>query len=64
MACRKFDIEAIKNYYEDMFELSLNFQTVQSNRISNYLEACHVNKAPEIDNISCRCLKDDVMCRY
>ena len=47
-----------------MFELSLNFQTVQSNRISNFLEACHVDKAPEIDNISCRCLKDGVMCWY
>ena len=35
-AARKFDIEAVKNYYNDMFDLNhnkLNFQTVQPNTI-------------------------------
>ena len=60
---RKFDIEAVKNYYSDMFDLNhnkLNFQTVRSYTISNLLKACHINKAAEIDDISGRFLKDGV----
>ena len=58
---RNFDIETIKNYYNEMFELShnkLNFQTVKSNTTSNLLKACTVNKAAGIDNVSGRFLKD------
>ena len=58
---RNFDIETIKNYYNEMFELShnkLNFQTVKSNTISNLLKACTVNKAAGIDYVSGRFLKD------
>ena len=61
---RKFDIEAVKNHYNDMFDLShhkLNFQTVRSNVISNLLKACNVNKATRIDNASGRFLKDDAV---
>ena len=61
MAARKFDIEAVKNYYNDMFDLchnKLNFQTVQSNTISNLLKACNVNKAAGIDDVSGKFLKD------
>ena len=61
MASKKFDIEAVKDYYNDMFELShnkLNFQTVQPNTISNLLKSCNVNKAAGIDNVSGRFLKD------
>ena len=61
VASKKFDIEAVKDYYNDMFELShnkLNFQTVQPNTISNLLKSCNVNKAAGIDNISGRFLKD------
>ena len=60
-ASKKFDIEAVKDYYNDMFELShnkLNFQTVQPNTISNLLKSCNVNKAAKIDNVSGRILKD------
>ena len=42
-ASKKFGIEAVKDYYNDMFELShnkLNFQTVQPNTISNLLKSC------------------------
>ena len=59
MASKKFDIEAVKDYYNDMFELShkkLNFQTVQPNTISNLLKSCNVNKAAGIDNVSGRFL--------
>ena len=52
---------AVKNYYNDMFELNhskLNFQTVQSNPISNLLKACNDNKAVGIKNISSTFLKD------
>ena len=52
---KKIDIEALKNYYNDMFELS---QTVQSNTISNFLKACNFNKATRIDDVSGRFLKD------
>ena len=44
-----------------MFDLShnkLNFQTVQSNTISNLLKACNINKAAGIDDVSGRFLKD------
>ena len=61
VASKKFDIEAVKDYYNDMFELShnkLNFQTVQPNTISNLLKSCNVNKAAGIDNVSGRFLKD------
>ena len=61
MPAKKFDIKAVKNYYNDIFELShhkLNFQTVQSNTISNLLKACNVNKAARIDDVSGRFLKD------
>ena len=54
-------MEALKDCYNDMFELShnkLNFQTVQSNTISNLLKSCNVNKAARIDNASGRFLKD------
>ena len=50
---RKFDADAVKNYYNDMFDLShnyLNFQTVQPNAISNLLKACNVNRAAGIIN--------------
>ena len=60
-ASKKFDIEAVKDYYNDMFDLShnkLNFQTVQPNTISNLLKSCNVNKAAGIDNVSGRFLKD------
>ena len=60
-ASKKFDIEAVKVYYNDMFDLShkkLNFQTVQPNIISNLLKSCNVNKAAGIDNVSGRFLKD------
>ena len=60
-ASNKFDIEAVKDYYNDMFELchnKLNFQTVQPNTISNLLKSCNVNKAAGIDNVSGRFLKD------
>ena len=63
MAARKCDIEAVKNYYNDVFDLShnkLNFQAVQSNTISNLLEACNINKAAGIDDVSGRFLKDGV----
>ena len=36
----------------------LNFQTVQSNTISNLLKACNINKAAGIDDVSGRFLKD------
>ena len=60
-ASKKFDIEAVKDYYNDMFDLShnkLNFQTVQPNTVSNLLKSCNVNKAAGIDNVSGRFLKD------
>ena len=60
-ASKKFDIEAVKDYYNDMFDLShnkLNFQTVQPNTISNLLKSCNVNKAAGIDNVSGKFLKD------
>ena len=63
VAARKCDIEAVKNYYNDVFDLShnkLNFQAVQSNTISNLLEACNINKAAGIDDVSGRFLKDGV----
>ena len=45
-----------------MFDLShnkLNLQTVQSNTISNLLEACNINKAAGVDDdVSGRFLKD------
>ena len=44
-----------------MFKLShdkLNFQTVQSNTISNFVKLCNVNKAAGIDNVCSRFLKD------
>ena len=53
------DIESVKDYYNDMFELShnkLNFQKVQRNTISNLLKSCNVNKAAGIDNVSGRFL--------
>ena len=59
---RKFDIEAGKNYCNNMFDLShnkLNFQRVQSNTISNFLKTCNINKAAIIDDVSGRFLKDD-----
>ena len=59
-ASKKFDIEAIKDFYNDMFELSrnkLNFQTVQPNTISNLLKSCNVNKTAGIDNVSGRLSK-------
>ena len=62
MASKKFDIEAVKDYYSDMFELShnkLNFQSIEPNTISNLLKSCNVNKANRIDNISGRFLKDE-----
>ena len=43
-----------------MFKLShdkLNFQTVQSNTISNFVKLCNVNKAAGIDNVCSRFLK-------
>ena len=58
---KTIDIEALKIYYNDMFELShnkLNFLTVQSNTISNFLKACNFNKAARIDDVSGRFLKD------
>ena len=61
VASKKFDIEAVKDYYNDMFELchnKLNFQTVQPNTISNLLKSCNVSKAAEIENVSGRFLKD------
>ena len=61
-ASKKLNIEAVKDYYNDIFELShskLNFQTVQSNTISNLLKSRNVNKAAGIDNVSGRFLKDD-----
>ena len=61
MASKKFDIEAVKDCYNDMFKLShnkLNFQKVQPNTISNLLQSCNVNKAVGIDNVSGRFLKD------
>ena len=60
VASKKFDIEAVKDYYNDMFELShnkLNFQTVQPNTISNLLKSCNVNKTAGIDNVSGRLFK-------
>ena len=60
-AIKKFDIKAVKVYYNDMFELShnkLNFQIVQSNKISNLLKACNVNKAARIGDVPGRVLKD------
>ena len=62
-ASKKIDIEAVKDYYNDMFELShnkLNFQTVQPNTISNLLKSCNVNKAAGIDNVFGRFLEDSV----
>ena len=44
-----------------MFKFShdkLNFQTVQSNIISNFVKLCNVNKAAGIDNVCSRFLKD------
>ena len=44
-----------------MFDLSHdkpNFQTVQSNTISNLRKACNINKAAGIDDVSGRFLKD------
>ena len=60
-AARKFDIEAVKNYYRDMFDLShnkLNFQTIQSNAISNLLKACNINKATGTEDVSGKFLRD------
>ena len=54
-------MEALKDCYNDMFELShnkLNFQTVQSNTISNLLKSCNVSKGARIDNVSGRFMKD------
>ena len=58
-ASKKFDIEAVKDYYNDMFELchKLNFQTRKPNTISYLLKSCNVNKAARIDNVSGRFLK-------
>ena len=53
-ASKKFGIENVKDYYNDMFELShneLNFQTVQPNTIFNLLKSFNVNKAAGIDNV-------------
>ena len=53
-AARKFDIKVVQNYYNDMFELSndiLNFQIVRSNKISNLVKACNVNKAAGIEDV-------------
>ena len=64
-ASKKVDIEAVKVYYNDMFDLSLkklNFQTVQPNIISNLLKSCNVNKAARIDNVSGRFFKDGAVC--
>ena len=58
-ASKKFDIEYVKNFYNDMFELSrnkLSFQTVPI--ISNLLKSCNVNKAAGRDDVSGRFLKD------
>ena len=63
MASKKFDIEAVKDYYSDMCELShnkRNYQTIQPNTISNLLKSCNFNKATRIDNIYGRLLKDEV----
>ena len=60
-AVRKFDIGAVKTYYNDMFDLShnkLNFRTVQSNAISNLLKTCSINKPARTDDVSGRFLKD------
>ena len=60
-AARKFDIKAVKNYYNDIFDLShnkLNSQTVQSNTISTLQKACNINKAAGIYDVSGRFLKD------
>ena len=58
---KKIDIEAVKDYYNDMFELShkkLNFQTVQPNTISNLLKSCNEKKAAGIDiERWCRCVR-------
>ena len=62
MASKKFDVEAVKDYYSDMCELShnkRNFQTIQPNTISNLLKSCNVNKATRIDNIYGRFWKDE-----
>ena len=60
-AARKFDTEALKKYYNDMFDLSYNkliFQAFQSNTISHLLKACNINKAAGIGDVSGRFLKD------
>ena len=58
---KKFDIEAVKNYYNDVFEsikTKLNSPTIQSNTISNLLKACNVNKVAGIEEVSGRFLED------
>ena len=47
-AARKFAIESVENYYDNMFDLShnkLTFQTVQANSISNLLKTNKTSKA-------------------
>ena len=58
---KKFDIESVKDYYIDMFQLShnkLNFLQIQPNTTSNLLKPCNVNKAAGIGNVSGKFLKD------
>ena len=48
-----------------MFELSndrLNFQIVRSNKISNLVKACNVNKAAGIEDVSGRFWKMVPIC--
>ena len=47
-AARKFAIESVENYYDNMFDVSRNkltFETVQANYISNLLKTYKTSKA-------------------
>ena len=61
MPARKFGVESVENYYNNMFDLShnkLTFQTVQANSVSNCLKTYDINKATGIENVFGRFLKD------